>query len=29
VLRKVGATHRLAVVDICRTEGIIPSVKAQ
>ena len=22
MLRKVGATHRLAVVDICRTEGI-------
>lgn len=24
MLRKLGATHRLAVVDICRTEGIIP-----
>jgi DNA-binding NarL/FixJ family response regulator len=22
MLRKVGATHRLAVVDICRMEGI-------
>ena len=24
MLRKLGAPHRLAVVDICRTEGIIP-----
>ena len=24
MLRKLGASHRLAVVDICRTEGVIP-----
>lgn len=24
MLRKLGASHRLAVVDICRTEGVLP-----
>lgn len=24
ILRKLGASHRLAAVDICRTEGVVP-----